>query len=84
MLNVGYCNFQGAPCEELMGRIIFSQQDVSSRCDEFYQTALHEIGHALGLGHVTTENVMNVNSSNFNFDSLQEGDISGIRAIYGQ
>ena len=83
-LNFGYCNFQGSPCDELMGKVIFSKRDVSNRCNKFYQLALHEIGHALGLGHVTTQNVMNVNSSNFDFDRLQRGDILGIRSIYGQ
>lgn len=83
-LNVAYCNFQGSPCDELHGRVIFSQSNVSNRCNQFYQTALHEIGHALGLGHVTTPNIMNVDSQQFDFEKLQDGDIAGIRSIYGQ
>jgi len=82
-LNVGYCNFPSAPCEELKGRVIFSKQNVDDRCDDFFQLALHEIGHALGLGHVNSENIMNVDVSNFTFDTLQDGDIKGIRSIYG-
>lgn len=56
--------------------VIFSEQD------NFYSTALHEIDHAIGLGHVVTTNIMNVNG-NKSLDSLQTGNIAGIRSIYG-
>jgi len=44
--------------------------------------ALHEVGHALGLGHTTVTSIMNpVYDSAIN--SLQLDDINGIQALYG-
>jgi predicted Zn-dependent protease len=42
---------------------------------------LHEIGHALGLGHVSTDNVMNPGVQHLT--DLMPGDIEGIQSIYG-
>ena len=49
------------------------------------QAALHEIGHALGMGHGTTQNeVMYFQINNFNQDGiLDPQDVAGIRALYG-
>ncbi len=50
-------------------------------CDSFYSIVLHEIGHVLGLGHVSSSNVMNPGKP---FLDLQPGDIQGIQSIYGK
>lgn len=78
---VGYPSYTGVPCEDLAGQIIF---DIPTRsnCDRFLNLALHEIGHALGLGHVGSNNIMNPNW-NDNETDLQGGDILGIQSIYG-
>ena len=52
-------------------------------CNNFYRTGLlHEIGHALGLGHVKSNMVMNPIAYK-NFSHLQTGDIKGVQTIYG-
>lgn len=66
-------------CTEIAGRIIFGTDDIG--CDNIDRLSLHEIGHALGLGHVGSDNVMR--KSLTQFTELQEGDIKGIQAIYG-
>ena len=46
----------------------------------FESIVLHEIGHALGLGHVADDSIMTATISE---TSLQADDIAGIQAIYG-
>ena len=49
----------------------------------FYATALHEIGHALGLDHYNLgPAIMNAYAS-ASVNDLQQSDIDGIRALYG-
>ena len=50
--------------------------------ERFLRVALHEIGHALGLGHspVTTSIMYAFGNST---TTLQEDDIAGVRAIFG-
>lgn len=46
----------------------------------FYRTALHEIGHAIGLVHLQDGNVMQETLAEF--DELQAGDIAAALALY--
>ncbi len=49
---------------------------------DFARVALHELGHALGLGH--ENNVVSIMSSNAgSVDSLQVDDIAGVSSLYG-
>lgn len=49
---------------------------------EFHRVSLHELGHALGLGHEPEQPAIMAPSIG-NIDSLQDDDINGINAIYG-
>lgn len=81
---VGYPNYPEAPCNALAGHVII-ETDLSLRsCDELRNFFMHEIGHVLGLGHVSSPNIMNSSYSVFrDLEGLQEGDIQGIRQLYG-
>lgn len=47
----------------------------------YYAVLLHEIGHTLGLDHV--EGSPQIMNSTISVDDLREGDIAGIRELYG-
>ena len=49
----------------------------------FYQVALHEIGHAIGLGHVNDSSQIMNGVVRKSTPDLGEGDIAGIQALYG-
>ncbi|MFM9840815.1 MAG: matrixin family metalloprotease [Cyclobacteriaceae bacterium] len=72
---VGYPALTVDPCKQLAGYLV-----INSKIQFIKPVALHEMGHVLGLGHVTSKNAMNPNST---FDQLQSGDILGILSIYG-
>ena len=72
---LGYPAFVEAPCNNIAGYLV-----LSTRSNNRNKLALHEMGHVLGLGHVSTDNVMNPDRS---FGNLQQGDIMGIQSIYG-
>ncbi len=60
----------------LMGKVASFQQPT------FYLTALHEIGHALGLDHTPSpDTIMYVSQTELS--ELAPGDIAGVRALYG-
>jgi len=80
--NLGYPNYQDELCAELAGFLILDNDPITD-CENFYSLCLHEIGHILGLGHVSTVNVMNPDLINRPFKELQEGDIEGIQSLYG-
>jgi hypothetical protein len=80
---VGYSNYNESLCSDLDGDIIFATDSFRS-CNFFYLLALHEIGHALGLGHVKSNNIMSRDFYSKGIDDLQSGDIKGIIELYGQ
>ena len=49
----------------------------------FYQTVLHEFGHALGLGHSTDVNAVMYPTLGTADPDLDANDIAGIQALYG-
>lgn len=81
--NVGNVNFQDKLCSDISGYVIFNNKHITS-CHNFFILALHEVGHALGLGHVSTPNIMKTGGDKYSFDGLQAGDIQGIISIYGE
>jgi len=78
---LGNPNYQSLDCQGLSGRVFFSGSEIP--CELIYSLCLHEIGHVLGLGHVSFPTIMGTGSS-LGIDSLQAGDIAGIQAIYGE
>lgn len=77
---IGYPPFPESPCSQLAGMVILNA-NLNYTCDGMYALSVHEIGHALGLGHVKSNNVMNPDKS---YLTLQFGDIKGIQSIYGK
>ena len=49
---------------------------------DFSRVALHELGHAIGLGHESSEQAMMAPSIG-DLDSLQPDDIAGANSLYG-
>lgn len=80
---VGYPNYPTLPCSQLAGQVIL-HPNFTSDCNQLYLYALHEIGHALGLGHSSKNNIMGADLKTTNLEGLQIGDIAGIQAIYGE
>lgn len=78
---LGYPAYTDDLCSTIAGQVIF---DIPTRnsCAGFYNLALHEIGHVMGLGHVASRNIMN-DKINDLFE-LQSGDIAGAQSIYGE
>ena len=72
---VGYPSYPEHPCNEIAGNLV-----LSTKISEPEKIALHEMGHVLGLGHVSSDNVMNPQKTH---QELQAGDIQGIQSIYG-
>lgn len=77
----GFPNYALSPCTEIAGHVILSPK-YTTDCEVFYAYALHEIGHCLGLGHSSEENLMG--SIRTNLGGLKDGDIKGIKQIYGE
>src|SRR5512138_2219629 len=50
---------------------------------EFSLVAIHEIGHAIGLGHFNDDPAVMNSTANFDLTGLAQSDIDGIVALYG-
>ena len=82
---VGYPNYPEAPCNALAGHVIVETDLSIIDCDALRNFYMHEIGHVLGLGHVSSPNIMNSSYSVFrDLEGLQDGDIEGVRQLYGE
>lgn len=77
----GFPNFTFSPCDELAGTLILSP-NFTTDCNIFQAYVLHELGHVLGLGHSSRDNIMG--SISGNLDGISEGDINGMKQIYGE
>lgn len=80
---VSFPNFVSGTCMAIAGNVIINSKISGYNCELFYSLTLHEIGHTLGLGHVSSDNIMN-SEINLEFDALQAGDSLGIIALYGK
>jgi len=50
---------------------------------DFSLVAIHEIGHAIGLGHFNDDPAVMNSTANFSLTGLAQSDIDGIVALYG-
>ena len=50
---------------------------------DFSLVAIHEIGHAIGLGHYNDDDAVMNSTANFDLNGLEQSDIDGIVALYG-
>lgn len=69
--------------EPLAGDIHFDEAEIWGALRSLYDVALHESGHALGLGHSADPNaVMYAYYDSYKEEDLTQDDIDGIRSIY--
>ena len=80
---IGYPNYAEDPCTSFSGNVIIQTGIQFESCDDFRAFILHETGHMLGLGHVPSNNIMNPDFFEFEFRTLQSGDVEGIVELYG-
>lgn len=80
---VSFPNFESGRCEKISGNIIINPRVSGHSCESFYVFMLHEIGHALGLGHVRSDNIMNPDTYK-KHSKIQKGDSTGLIKIYGR
>ena len=78
---LGYAFFPTQDGSAIGGDILLdSLFDYNNNRSVFRALVLHEIGHALGLGHVADDSVM---TPTISVSSLQPDDRQGIRQLYG-
>ncbi len=78
----GYAFYPSLWGSAIAGDILLDTLDAFNKNPTlFAQVVLHEIGHALGLGHEDANSIMT--SRVPSTGGLQEDDIEGIQAIYG-
>ena len=58
------------------------QNQLLSKPVDFRRTALHELGHVIGLGHESTHPAI-MKPSYGDIDQLQEDDLLGVSSLYG-
>ena len=81
---IGFPNIEIPDCAAVAGQIILDPSYANiTTCKPFFNYALHEIGHTLGLGHSARGNIMGDDILSSDMDGLQAGDIKGIIEIYG-
>ncbi|MFD1157617.1 matrixin family metalloprotease [Roseovarius aestuarii] len=79
---IGYAFFPTRDDSAIAGDILLDTlTSFNSNRADFRALVLHEIGHALGLGHVAANSVL---TPVLSATSLQQDDIRGIRQIYGR
>ena len=81
--NTGNPNYPDELCSDISGNVVWDESAIEN-CHHFFIRNLHEIGHVLGLGHVNNESVMKQGLEKLEFTGLQNVDIEGIIAIYGE
>uniref|UniRef100_UPI00158EAAC2 matrixin family metalloprotease n=1 Tax=Burkholderia sp. BCC0397 TaxID=486876 RepID=UPI00158EAAC2 len=72
-----------SPTQDALAHGSISDQIYAGTDATFYQTALHEIGHALGLAdNADSSSIMNYDLTSSN-RSLDQTDINAVQALYG-
>src|SRR5690349_21724725 len=80
VLGVTGFSFSGGQLQS--AEIQFDSGDNLSGSD-FSLVAIHEIGHAIGLGHFNGDDAVMNSTANFDLDGLEQSDIEGAVALYG-
>jgi len=79
---LGVTGFSYAGGQLQSAEIQFDSGDNLSGSD-FSLVAIHEIGHAIGLGHFNDDPAVMNSTANFDLTGLAQSDIDGIVALYG-
>lgn len=87
---MGFWRYSGSGVNEIRstnlysGGVFFDEKDFTSdSVFSLFNVALHEVGHALGLGHSEGVNSIMYPIYSSTISSLQADDIAGIQFLYG-